>query len=147
MKLIKPTGKITAIDAASITAAYGSATSGAQKLRSLEIFRASCVKIDNQSDVPICARVIYVGSIDPNTGETMTHTYHIDKEVGNYHDVIVKPAETLYISKHSGQTVYDDPNVPTYVEEAPGETIEFRLAPNTNAGTGFIFASPVAVYG
>ena len=36
MQIVKPTGKITAIEASTITAAYGSATSGAQKLRSLE---------------------------------------------------------------------------------------------------------------
>ena len=44
--IIKPTGKITSIDAATITAAYGSAVSGTQKLRSMEILRASVVKID-----------------------------------------------------------------------------------------------------
>jgi hypothetical protein len=147
MQIVKPTGKITAIEASTITAAYGSATSGAQKLRSLEIFRASVVKIDNQSDVPICARVVRVGSIDPATGETFTHEYHIDKEVGNFHDVIVKPLETLYISKHSGQTILDDPNTPTYIEEAPGETIELRLAEGMSTGAGYVYASPVAVTG
>ena len=40
--IIKPTGKITAIDVGTITAAYGSVSSGAQKLRTKEIFRASC---------------------------------------------------------------------------------------------------------
>ena len=145
--ILKPTGKITSIDVATITAAYGSVVSGAQKLRTKEIFRASCVKIDNQSDTPICARVVGVGSIDPATGETFTHDYTIDQEVGNYMDVIVKPAETLYIRKDPGQTKFDDPNVPTYIPETDGETIELRLAPDVTAGVGFIYASPVAVLG
>tara|TARA_R100000406_G_scaffold47363_1_gene31968 strand:+ start:636 stop:1085 length:450 start_codon:yes stop_codon:yes gene_type:complete len=143
--IIKPKGKITSIDASTITAAYGSAVSGAQKLRSLEIFRASVVKIDNQSDTPICARVIGVSSIDANTGETYSHNYTIDREVNNYMDVIVKPADTVYIRKKSGNTVIDDPNVPTYVTNTSGETIELRLAPNVTTGTGFVYASPVSV--
>ena len=145
--IIKPTGKITSIDVATITAAYGSVTSGTQKLRTKEIFRASCVKIDNQSDTPICARVVGVSQIEASSGETFSHNYTIDKEVGNYMDVLVKPAETLYIRKDSGQTNYDDPNIPTYVPDTYGETIELRLAPDVTAGTGFIYASPVAVQG
>ena len=143
--IVKPTGKITSIDVASITAAYGSVVSGTQKLRSKEIFRASCVKIDNQSDTPICARVVSVSQIEASTGETYSHGYTIDQEVGNYMDVIVKPAETLYIRKDSGQTRFDDPNIPTYQTDTSGETIEFRLAPDVTPGTGFIYASPVAV--
>ena len=95
--IIKPTGKITAIDVSTITAAYGSAASGTQKLRSVEMLRASCVKIDNQSDVPLCARVVGVTQIDANTGETYSHSYTIDTEVGNYMDVVVKPC-LLYTS-------------------------------------------------
>lgn len=145
--IIKPTGKITSINVATITAAYGSSPSGAQKLRTKEIFRASCVKIDNQSDTPICARVVSVESIEASTGETYSHGYTIDQEVGNYMDVIVKPAETLYIRKDSGQTTFDDPDIPTYVTQTDGETIELRLAPDATAGTGFIYASPVAILG
>ena len=145
--IIKPTGKITSIDVATITAAYGSVTSGTQKLRTKEIFRASCVKIDNQSDTPICARVVSVESIEASTGETYSHGYTIDQEVNNYMDVIVKPAETLYIRKDSGQTTFDDPNIPTYVTQTDGETIELRLAPDATPGTGFIYASPVAIMG
>jgi len=145
--IVKPKGRIRAIDASTITAAYGSVVSGAQKLRSLEIFRASVVKIDNQSDTPICARVVSVGSIDPNTGETYTHSYIIDKEIGNYMDVIVKPAETIYIRKRSGNTVIADPNGPTYVPETSGETIELRLAEGQTAGTGYVYASPVTIIG
>tara|TARA_B100000287_G_scaffold188378_1_gene178096 strand:- start:176 stop:616 length:441 start_codon:yes stop_codon:yes gene_type:complete len=145
--IVKPKGRIRAIDASTITAPYGSVVSGTQKLRSLEIFRASVVKIDNQSDTPICARVVSVGSIDPNTGETYTHSYTIDQEVGNYMDVIVKPAETIYIRKRSGNTIFDDPNVPTYVSETSGETIELRLAEGQTAGTGYIYASPVTIIG
>ena len=145
--IIKPTGKITAIDVGTITAAYGSVSSGAQKLRTKEISRASCVKIDNQSDTPLCARVVGVSQIEASSGETYSHTYTIDGEVGNYMDVIVKPAETVYIRKDAGQTNYDDPNTPTYITDTSGETIEFRLAPNGSAGTGFIYASPVVVIG
>ena len=72
--IIKPTGKITSIDAATITAAYGSAVSGTQKLRSMEILRASVVKIDNQSDIPICARVVHVEGLEASTGLTYNHT-------------------------------------------------------------------------
>ena len=116
-------------------------------MRTKEIFRASVVKIDNQSDTPICARVVGVSQIEASSGETFSHNYTIDGEVGNYMDVIVKPAETLYIRKDSGQTNYDDPNIPTYITDTYGETIELRLAPDVTAGTGFIYASPVAVIG
>ena len=143
--IVKPKGKITSIDASTITAPYGSATSGVARLTSLEIFRASVVKIDNQSDTPICARILSVSSIDANTGETMSHGYIIDGEVFNYMDVVIKPADTVYIRKKSGNTILDDPNVPTYVTDTSGETIELRLAPSVSAGTGFVYASPVAV--
>ena len=145
--IIKPTGKITSIDVATITAAYGSVVSGTQKLRSMEILRASCVKIDNQSDTPICARVVHVQGLEASTGLTYNHSYTIDQEVGNYMDVIVKPAETLYIRKDPGQVKFDNPNIPTYQTATDGETIEFRLAPDVTTGTGFVYASPVAVLG
>ena len=145
--LIKPTGKITSIDAATITAAYGSAVSGTQKLRSMEILRASVVKIDNQSDIPICARVVRVEGLEASTGLTYNHEYTIDQEVGNYMDVIVKPAETLYIRKDPGQVKFDDPNIPTYQTATDGETIELRLAPDVTSGSGFIYASPCTVAG
>ena len=65
--------------------------------------------------------------------------------------MIVKPAETVYVSKQATATVLDDPNVPTYVEVPPtaGETIQLRLAPNVAAGAanGFIYASPVTIDG
>ena len=145
--IVKPKGKITSIDVATITAVYGSSASGAQKLRTKEIFRASCVKIDNQSDTPLCARVVGVSQIDANTGETYSHSYTIDTEVGNYMDVVVKPAETVFIRKLSGYTVIDDPNIPTYVTDTSGETIEFRLVEGGSTGTGYVYASPVAVQG
>ena len=145
--IVKPKGKITSIDVATITAVYGSSASGAQKLRTKEIFRASCVKIDNQSDTPICARVVRVEGLEASTGLTYNHEYTIDGEVGNYMDVIVKPAETLYIRKDAGQTNYDDPSIPTYLTQTDGETIELRLAPDVSTGTGFIYASPVVVMG
>ena len=143
--IIKPKGKITSIDASTITAAYGSVVNGTQKLRSLEIFRASVVKIDNQSDTPICARVVSVSQLEASTGLTYSHGYTIDQEVGNYMDVIVKPADTVYIRKRSGNTIIDDPNAGTYVTDTSGETIELRLAPDVTPGTGFVYASPVAV--
>ena len=145
--ILKPTGKITSIDAATITAAYGSVASGTQKLRSKEIFRASAVKVDNQSTVPLCARVVSVSQIEASTGETYSHGYTIDQEVGNYMDMMIKPGETVYIRKDPGQTVFDDPNIPTYVTDTSGETIEFRLAPDTTAGTGYVYASPVTIAG
>ena len=145
--IIKPTGKITSIDVATITAVYGSVVSGTQKLRSMEILRASVVKIDNQSDTPICARVVAVGQLEASTGLTYTHSYTIDTEVGNYMDVIIKPADTVYIRKRSGNTIIDDPNAGTYVTDTSGDTIELRLAPDVSAGTGFIYASPVAIQG
>ena len=145
--IIKPKGKITSIDASTITAAYGSVVNGTQKLRSLEIFRASVVKIDNQSDTPICARVVAVSQLEASTGLTYSHSYTIDQEVGNYMDVIVKPADTVYIRKRSGNTIIDDPNAGTYVTDTSGDTIELRLAPDVSAGTGFIYASPVAIQG
>ena len=145
--IIKPTGKITSIDASTLTAVYGSSSSGVQKLRTKEIFRASCVKIDNQSDTPICATVVRVEGLEASTGLTYNHEYTIDGEVGNYMDVIVKPAETLYIRKDAGQTNYDDPSIPTYLTQTDGETIELRLAPDVSTGTGFIYASPVVVIG
>ena len=145
--IIKPTGKITSIDVATITAVYGSVVSGTQKLRSMEILRASVVKIDNQSDTPICARVVHVEGLEPSTGLTYNHSYTIDQEVGNYMDVIVKPAEAVYIRKDPGQVKFDDPNVPTYLPQTDGETIELRLAPDVAPGTGFIYASPVTISG
>ena len=145
--IIKPTGKITSIDAATITAAYGSVVSGTQKLRSMEILRASVVKIDNQSDTPICARVVHVEGLEASTGLTYNHSYTIDQEVGNYMDVVVKPGETLYIRKDPGQVKFDDANIPTYQPQTDGETIEFRLAPDVTAGTGFVYASPVTIAG
>ena len=145
--IVKPKGKITSIDVATITAVYGSSASGAQKLRTKEIFRASCVKIDNQSDTPLCARIVGVSQLEASTGETYSHSYTIDQEVGNYMDVIIKPSETVYIRKDSGQVRFDDPNIPTYQTDTSGETIELRLAPNATPGTGFVYASPVATMG
>ena len=145
--IIKPKGKITSIDVSTITAPYGTVVNGTQKLRTLEIFRASVVKIDNQSDTPICARVVAVGQLEASTGLTYTHSYTIDTEVGNYMDVIIKPADTVYIRKRSGNTIIDDPNAGTYVTDTSGDTIELRLAPDVSAGTGFIYASPVAIQG
>ena len=143
--IVKPKGKITSIDASTITAPYGSATSGTVKLRSLEIFRASVVKIDNQSDTPICARVVAVTQLEASTGLTYSHSYTIDTEVGNYMDVIIKPADTVYIRKRSGNTIIDDPNAGTYITDTSGDTIELRLAPDVSAGTGYVYASPVSV--
>ena len=145
--IVKPKGKITSIDASTITAPYGSVVSGTQKLRSMEILRASVVKIDNQSDTPICARVVHVEGLEASTGLTYNHSYTIDQEVGNYMDVIVKPAETLYIRKDPGQVKFDDPGIPTYQTQTDGETIELRLAPDVTAGTGFIYASPCTIAG
>ena len=145
--IVKPKGKITSIDASTITAPYGSVVSGTQKLRSMEILRSSVVKIDNQSDTPICARVVHVEGLEASTGLTYNHSYTIDQEVENYMDLIIKPAETVYIRKDPGQVKLDDPGVPTYLPGTDGETIEFRLAPDVTPGTGFIYASPVVVLG
>ena len=124
--IVKPKGKITSIDASTITAAYGSVVNGTQKLRSLEIFRASVVKIDNQSDTPICARVVAVSQLEASTGLTYSHSYTIDTEVGNYMDVIIKPADTVYIRKRSGNTIIDIPPCKRgrSTARAPQETVE-----------------------
>ena len=145
--LVTPIGKITSLDSASdIDAAYPSG-SGGGTLGVKEILRASVVKIDNASNKPVCARVVSVSQIEASTGETYSHGYTIDQEVGNYMDMMIKPGETVYIRKDPGQTVFDDPNIPTYVTDTSGETIEFRLAPDTTAGTGYVYASPVTIAG
>ena len=77
-------------------------------------------------------------------------TVRIDNQSDTY-DMIIKPAETAYVSKRPTATVLDDPNIPTYVEipPAPAETIQIRLAPGIaqGAATGFIYASPVSTTG
>ena len=146
--IIKPTGKITAIDASTITAGYPSG-SGQVKLSGKEILRASTVRIDNQSDTVIVARIVEVQALNTSTGEPFSISIIHDTETFNHLDVIVKPSETIYIRKVSTQTIIDDPNVPTYVEIPPngGQTIHLLLAEGSSAGTGTVYASPVAVQG
>ena len=146
--IIKPTGKITAIDASTITAGYPSG-SGQVKLSGKEILRASTVRIDNQSDTVIVARIVEIQALNTSTGEPFSVSIIHDTETFNHLDVIVKPAETIYIRKVSTQTIIDDPNVPTYVEIPPngGQTIHLLLAEGSSAGTGPVYASPVAVQG
>ena len=148
MNTVRPRGQITAIDAATIDAAYPSGNGGGI-LGTKEILRATTVRIDNQSDLPIAVRLLSVGAIDPATGEAYSLGHQIDVETFNHLDMIVKPAETVYVSKHATATVLDDPNIPTYIDVPPagGETIQLRLAPGIAAGaaTGFVYASPVVV--
>ena len=152
--IVRPLGQITTLDAAAdIDAAYPSGN-GDGFLKAKEILRATTVKIDNQSDFPIVARLVLVTGIFPtgaNAGEPQSITNQTNVEDFNYYDLIVKPAETIYIRKKPVHTTIDDPDVPTYVEvpPTPGETIQIRLAPNIaqGAATGSIYASPVAVLG
>lgn len=146
--IVKPTGKITTIDAATITAGYPSGT-GQNTLMGKEILRSSVVKIDNQSDTPIAARIVEVNSLNTSTGEPFSVGHIIDTEVFNHLDVIIKPAETIYIRKNSVHTTIDDPSGPTYVQipNQGGQTINLLLAEGQTTGTGFVYASPVAVLG
>ena len=148
MNTVRPLGKITSIDAATIDAAYPSGTGGGM-LNGKEILRATTVRIDNQSDFPIVARLVQVQALNAATGEPYSVFQQNNVEVFNYYDMIVKPAETVYVSKHATPTVLDDPNIPTYIPETSGETIQIRLAPGVAAGaaSGFVYASPVTVEG
>ena len=146
--IVKPTGKITAIGATTITAPYPSG-GGQTKLYGKEILRASVVKIDNQSDTPIVARIVEVDSLDPSTGEPFSVGQIIDVETFNHLDVIIKPAETIYIRKKSVHTTIDNPIGPTYVPTPNdgGQTIHLLLAEGQTAGTGYVYASPVVITG
>ena len=147
--LVTPIGKITSLDSASdIDAAYPSG-SGGGTLGVKEILRASVVKIDNASDKPVCARVVRVNGLNTSTGEAYAIFQQNNVETFNYHDVIIAAGETVYIRKEPTSTDYDDPDIPTYLDQpkSGGETIQIRLAPNQTAGTGFVYASPVTVSG
>ena len=149
--IVRPLGQITTLDAAAdIDAAYPSGNGGGI-LGTKEILRASTVRIDNQSDLPIVVRLLTVGALNPATGEAYSLGHQINVETFNHYDMIIKPAETAYISKRPTATTIDDPNIPTYVEipPAPAETIQIRLAPGIapGAATGFIYASPVTTMG
>jgi len=147
--LVTPIGKITSLNSATdIDAGYPSG-SGGGLLSGKEILRASIVKIDNASDKPICARVVVVQALNPATGEPFSVFQQNNVETFNYHDVIIAAGETAYIRKQPTSTDYDDPNVPTYLDQpkSGGETIQIRLAPNQTAGTGYVYASPVTVEG
>ena len=147
--LVTPIGKITSLDSASdIDAAYPSGN-GAGVLTGKEILRASVVKINNATDKPVCARVVRVTGLNTSTGEPQSVFQQNNVETFNYHDVIIAAGETVYIRKEPTSTDYDDPNIPTYLEtpKSPGETIQIRLAPNQTAGTGYVYASPVTIFG
>ena len=150
MNTVRPLGQMTTTDAATLDAAYPSGN-GIGVLGAKEILRATTVRIDNQSDFPIVVRLVQVQSLNTATGEPYSVFQQNNVETFNYYDMIVKPAETVYVSKQATPTVLDDPNIPTYVEIPPtnGETIQLRLAPGiaTGAATGFIYASPVTVEG
>tara|TARA_A100001234_G_scaffold74701_1_gene66037 strand:- start:233 stop:679 length:447 start_codon:yes stop_codon:yes gene_type:complete len=146
---VTPIGKISALDSASdIDAAYPSGNGGGV-LGVKEILRASIVKIDNASDKPVCARVVRVNGLNTSTGEAYAIFQQNNVETFNYHDVIIAAGETVYIRKEPTSTDYDDPDIPTYLDQpkSGGETIQIRLAPNQTAGTGFVYASPVTVSG
>tara|TARA_Y100000004_G_C8860226_1_gene388721 strand:- start:27 stop:476 length:450 start_codon:yes stop_codon:yes gene_type:complete len=148
--IVKPLGRITSTDAAALDFAYPSGNGTVGTLGAKEILRATTVRIDNQSDYPIVARLVRVTSLFPATGEPQGIFQQNNIEDFNYYDMIVKPAETVYVSKKATPTVLDDPNVPTYIESpVSGETIQLRLAPGIAQGTatGFIYASPVSITG
>lgn len=150
MNTVRPLGKITTTDANTLDAAYPSGNGGGV-LGAKEILRATTVRVDNQSDFPIVVRLVRVTSLFAATGEPQSIFQQNNIEVFNYYDMIVKPAETVYVSKHATATVLDDPNIPTYIDVPPagGETIQLRLAPGIAQGTatGFIYASPVTTMG
>ena len=147
--LVTPIGKITSLDSASdIDAGYPSGNGGGI-LGGKEILRASVVKVHNATDKPVCARLVRVNALHTTTGEPQSIFQQNNVETFNYHDMIIAAGETVYIRKESTSTDYDDPNVPTYLEtpKSPGETIQIRLAPNQTAGTGYVYASPVTIFG
>jgi len=147
--LVTPIGKITSLDSASdIDAGYPSGNGGGV-LGGKEILRASIVKIDNASDKPVCARVVRVTGLNTTTGEPYSVFQQNNVETFNYHDMIIGAGETVYIRKEPTSTDYDDPDVPTYLDQpkSGGETIQIRLAPNQTAGTGYVYASPVTIVG
>ena len=147
--LVTPIGKITSLDSASdIDAAYPSGNGGGV-LNGKEILRASVVKINNASDKPVCARLVRVTGLNTSTGEPMSIFQQNNVETFNYHDTIIGAGETVYIRKESTSTDYDDPDIPTYLDQpkSGGETIQIRLAPNQTAGTGYVYASPVTILG
>ena len=150
MNTVRPLGQITTTDAATLDAGYPSGNGGGV-LGAKEILRATTVRVDNQSDLPIVVRLVQVTGLNAATGEPTSIFQQNNVETFNYYDLIVKPAETVYVSKHATATVLDDPNVPTYVEVPPtvGETIQLRLAPGiaTGTATGSIYVSPVTIDG
>ena len=149
MNTVRPLGQITTTDAATLDAAYPSGNGGGV-LGAKEILRATTVRVDNQSDFPIVVRLVQVTGLNAATGEPTSIFQQNSVETFNYYDMIVKPAETVYVSKQATPTVLDDPNVPTYIESpVSGETIQIRLAPGIapGAANGFIYASPVTVEG
>ena len=150
MNTVRPLGQITTTDAATLGAAYPSGNGGGI-LGAKEILRATTVKVDNQSDYPIVVRLVQVTGLNATTGEPTSVFQQNNVETFNYYDLLVKPAETVYVSKHATPTVLDDPNVPTYIEtpSTAGETIQLRLAPGiaTGTATGSIYVSPVTIDG
>ena len=147
--IVTPIGKITSLDSASdIDAGYPSG-SGSGVLNGKEILRASVVKINNATDKPVCARVVRVTGLNPATGEPFSIFQQNNGETFNYHDMIIGVGETVYIKKEPTQTTLVDPDVPTYADQpaSGGETIQIRLAPDQTAGTGYVYASPVAISG
>ena len=147
--IVRPLGQITSTDASTLDALYPSGNGGGV-LGAKEILRATTVRIDNQSDFPVVVRLVRVTSLFAATGEPQSIFQQNNIEDFNYYDMIVKPAETVYVSKKATPTVLDDPNIPTYIESpVSGETIQLRLAPGIAQGTatGFIYASPVTTMG
>lgn len=148
MNIVRPLGRITTVDASTIDAAYPSGNGGGV-INAKEILRATTVKVNNESDSPVVVRLVQVQVLDTSTGEPTSIFQQHNTETFNYYDMIVKPAETVYVSKHATATVLDDPNVPTYLDtpQSGGETIQLRLAEGLTAGIGNIYLSPVSVIG
>jgi hypothetical protein len=148
MNIVRPLGRITTVDASTIDAAYPSGNGGGV-INAKEILRATTVKVNNESDSPVVVRLVQVQVLDTSTGEPTSIFQQHNTETFNYYDMIVKPHETVYVSKHATATVLDDPNVPTYLDTPPagGETIQLRLAEGLTAGTGNIYLSPVSLIG
>ena len=83
MNTVRPLGKITTTDAATLDATYPSGNGGGI-LGAKEILRATTVRIDNQSDFPIVARLVQVNALYPATGEPQSIFQQNNIEDFNY---------------------------------------------------------------
>ena len=103
MNIVRPLGRITTVDASTIDAAYPSGNGGGV-IGAKEILRATTVKVNNESDSPVVVRLVQVQVLDTSTGESQSIFQQHNTETFNHYDMIVKPHETVYVSKHATST-------------------------------------------